>query len=441
MTCRPRVGLSLCAAVALGLGMSTGYPAGMVAGIGMPIACMIPASRRFAFVAAFGYYAAGLWPMIPCAKHFTGHSAPILIATLLWVGAAMLLSIPWTLAWTPNGRLQYLCRVPLAEIAAILPPLGLVGFISPLTGAGYLFPGTGWAGLIATSLLPGIVLALANSTIGRSRVCLCLAFSAVIALGVVSHCFNRHEAKPPANWEAVNTNFGDLSRPFQDFVAAQSIQKRVTASPARVVIFPEFVVPRWSDAAVAFWQQTLDGCRTRGQILAMGAGLPRKLAIPQDPAADVDTVKSYDFAGAIQVLRGNDGRLPPSLPGSESPANTPGVPFNNTLLILGSESATVYQRVPVPIGMWHPFAGTGVPLRLNEPGIVRIDGQRVAVLICYEQILTYPILASMLQRPNILVGISNSFWFTGTPIPRYQANAVRAWARLLGVPYLLGVNF
>lgn len=440
MTSRPRVGLSLCAAVALGVGMSTGYPAGMVAGIGMPIACMMPTSRRFAFVAAFGYYAAGLWPMVPGARHFTGQSAPILIATLMWVGAAILLSLPWTLAWTPNGRLQYLWRVPLAEIAGILPPLGLVGFISPLTGAGYLFPGTGWAGLIAASLLPGIVFAFGQSTIGRSRVCICLGFSAVIALGVSSHCFNRQEAKPPANWEAVNTNFDDLSRPFQDFVAAQSVQERVAASTARVLIFPEFVVPRWSDATVAFWQQTLDGCRTRGQILALGAGLPRKLAILQDWVPDVDMVKSYDFAGAIQALRGNDGRLPASLPGSESPANSSGVPFNNTLLILGSESATVYQRVPVPIGMWRPFAGTGVPLRLDEPGVVRIDGQRVAVLICYEQILTYPILASMLGRPNILIGISNAFWFTGTPIPRYQASAVRAWARLLGVPYLLAVN-
>ncbi len=440
MITRRRVGLSLCAAVALGLAMSTGYPAGLVAGICMPIACMIPASRRFSFVTAFVYYAAGLWPMIPGAKHFTGQSAPILIATLMWVGAAMLLSIPWTLVWTPNRRLQYLWRVPLAEIAGILPPLGLVGFISPLTGAGYLFPGTGWAGLIATSLLPGIVLAFDHSTISRSRVCPCLAFSAVIALGVGSHCFNRHEAKPPANWEAVNTNFGDLSRPFQDFVAAQSIQERVAASPARVVLFPEFVVPRWSDATVAFWQQTLDGCRTRGQILAMGAGLLRKPDIARDRAADIDIIKSYDFVGAIQALRRNGGRIPPSLPRSESPANTTGIPFNNTLLILGSESATVYQRVPVPIGMWHPFAETGVPLRLNEPGIVRIGGQRVAVLICYEQILTYPILASMLQHPSILVGISNAFWVTGTPIPRYQANAVRAWARLLGVPYLLAVN-
>lgn len=440
MTFRPRFGLSVCAAVALGLSVSTGYPAGIVAGIVMPVACMMPASRRSAFATTFGYYAAGLWPMIPGAKHFTGESAPILIATLMWVGAAMLLSVPWTLAWTPNSRLHYLWRVPLAEIAGILPPLGLIGFISPLTGAGYLFPGTGWAGLTATGLLPGIVLAFDRSTFGRSRVCLCLVFSVVITLGVGSHCFGRQEVKPPANWEAVNTDFGDLSQPFQDFVAAQAIQERVAASPARVVIFPEFVVPRWSDATVTFWQKTLDGCRTRGQILAMGAGLPRKLATPQDRTADVDMVKSYDFAGAIQALRVNDGRLPPSLPVPGSSPNTNGEPFNNTLLILGSESTTVYQRVPVPIGMWQPFTGNGVPIRLSEPGIVRIDGQRVAVLICYEQIITYPILASMLRRPSILVGISNAFWFTGTPIPRYQANAVRAWARLLGVPYLLAVN-
>ena len=322
MTSRPRVGLSLCAAVALGLAVSTGYPAGIVTGIAMPVVCMIPTSRRFAFASAFGYYSAGLWPMIPSARHFTGQSAPILTATLMWVGAAALLSVPWTLAWTPNGRLHYLWRVPLAEIAAILPPLGLIGFISPLTGAGYLFPGTGWAGLTATGLLPGVVLAFDHSTIGRSRVCLRLAFSVVIALGVGSHYFGRQEAKPPNHWEAVNTDFGDLSRPLQDFVAAQSIQERVAASPARVVIFPEFVVPRWSDATAAFWQQTLDGCRTRGQILAIGAGLPRKLANPQNRATpNVDMVKertSFSAAGAIQALQVNNGRLPPSLSGSGS---------------------------------------------------------------------------------------------------------------------------
>ena len=71
--------------------------------------------------------------------------------------------------------------------------------------------------------------------------------------------------------------------------------------------------------------------------------------------------------------------------------------------------------------MWHPFGNYGVPLHLNGPGVIQVAGERVAVLICYEQILVYPVLASMLQRPTILVGISNTFWFSGTPIPRYQA--------------------
>ena len=192
------------------------------------------------------------------------------------------------------------------------------------------------------------------------------------------------------------------------------------------------MVPRWSDA-------------TSSLLAADTRPMPRSRTDPRDwrrstahawsrktGATDVDLVKSYDFAAAIQVLQGNDRRVPPlGASGPDNACQYTGIPFNNTLLILGAESSTFYQRVPVPIGMWQPFGKNGVPLRLNAPGVVRIDGQRAAVLICYEQILTYPILASMLQCPNILVGISNTFWFTGTPIPRYQANAVRAWADCL----------
>jgi len=109
-------------------------------------------------------------------------------------------------------------------------------------------------------------------------------------------------------------------------------------------------------------------------------------------------------------------------------------------MLLGTESSTFYQRVPVPIGMWRPFGKSGVLLHLNAPATIGIDGQRVAVLICYEQILTYPVLTAMLKRPTVLVGISNTYWIAGTPIPRYQSSALRAWARLFRLPYLLAVN-
>ena len=94
----------------------------------------------------------------------------------------------------------------------------------------------------------------------------------------------------------------------------------------------------------------------------------------------------------------------------------------------------------MPIGMWRPFSKFGVPLRLNAPGVIAVDHQRAAVLICYEQILTWPVLASVLQHPTVIIGISNSYWFTGTPIPRYQACALHAWAKLFGLPSLLAMN-
>ncbi len=434
-------GLSFCSSVAIGLAISTGHPAGLAAAFAMPMACLTGGSRRSAFRNASAYYSAGLWPMVPGLQRYLGHSSPLLIAILIWSGSSILLSVPWTLAWTSHRHSQYWWRVLMASLAGIVPPLGLIGFISPLVSAGYLFPGTGWFGLAATALLPGIVLALGYSGASSARIGLGTAVTAVVTMGIYAHAFIAGPLAAPARWEAVNTNFGDLSRPFQDFSAAQWIQEDIAASHARVVIFPEFVVPVWTDATKAFWGQTLLTCRARGLTLAIGAGLPRGSSTTG--RNDVDLVKSYDFTAAIQVLQANDTPSPQAVPFErrpDDPISKRPAAYDNTLLVLGAESSTFYQRVPVPIGMWQPLSNNGVPLRLAGTGVVKIDGQRVAVLICYEQILTYPILASMLQHPTVLVGISNTFWFDGTPIPRYQASAVRAWARLFGVPYLLAVN-
>jgi hypothetical protein len=115
-------------------------------------------------------------------------------------------------------------------------------------------------------------------------------------------------------------------------------------------------------------------------------------------------------------------------------------PIDNALLVVGAESNSFYQRVPVPIGMWKPFNHTSVPLRFTAPGTIEINHQHVAILICYEQLITFPILASMVHHPAVIVAISNTFWVQGTPIPYYQKSAVRAWARLFHLPYLMAVN-
>ena len=100
------------------------------------------------------YYAASIWPVMPGATQFFGdnaglHPLSILILWLIFIACSdtpLGLAAPDTRHSKPNGRLPIgLC------ITALLP----TGVVNPLTVAGVLFPGLGWAGLIATIILFG----------------------------------------------------------------------------------------------------------------------------------------------------------------------------------------------------------------------------------------------------------------------------------------------
>jgi hypothetical protein len=284
---------------------------------------------------------------------------------------------------------------------------------------------------LAAVLLPILMLALNASNAPKARAILRFSNAALVALAVVANTFTPRETKQIPGWTAVNTHFGDISQRFNDYKAAQFVAEQAAGSKARVLVFPEFLVPRWSEATDAFWMSTLTKCRRRGQILAIGAGVPQANV---ETAIRPEILKSYDFTAAVQSLRNPGGSARAAM------VNPYPEPLDNTLLILGGESATFRQRIPVPLGMWRPFSRFSFPLRIKEPGIVIIDHRRAAVLICYEEMITWPVLVSMLQSPAVLIGISNTFWFNGTPIPQYQASALEAWARLFGIPALAAVN-
>jgi predicted amidohydrolase len=258
---------------------------------------------------------------------------------------------------------------------------------------------------------------------------LCLVFTTGGLLAISGRANTPVEAETIPGWVGVNTHFGDVSQPFHDYAAATFIQQKAAESSARVLIFPEFIVPRWSEATEAFWRLTLDNCRKRGQVLVIGAGLPSNSSFKvRHPA--------YNFTAAIDALQSGDSSLGTFRDSIRSSPES----VDNTLLVLGATSEKLYQRVPVPIGMWRPFSSASVPLRVNGPGVIEIDHQRAAVLICYEEMLTFPVLASMLQHPTVIIGISNSFWFNETTIPAYQAAALRGWARLFRLPLFMAVN-
>src|SRR5260370_10159783 len=74
------------------------------------------------------------------------------------------------------------------------------------------------------------------------------------------------------------------------------------------------------------------------------------------------------------------------------------------------------------------------------PGTVDVGDQRGAILVCYEQLLTLPMLRCALESLSLLIAISNEAWTAATIVPRVQHTCVRAWARLFALPVTSAIN-
>jgi hypothetical protein len=350
-------------------------------------------SRTHACSIMFCYYAAASWPVIPGASAFFGLQGTPLIGMFLCLTAATLLALPWGLLFT-RKRGRAAVSVPLCVLIAAIPPLGVIGWASPLLAAGVLFPASRWLGL-------GFIIVFLSLFNFKPRLsAVCLAGCALV--------FQLRYMPPqiPTGWEAVNTKYGGAGQGEPDFVTEynthQSMQTTIIESHAAVLLFPEHLVPQWNDSIEAFWADTLTTLATQHRTVLIGAGI--------NPPAS------------------------PTNPFAQSR-------YLNVLLSRGEESTALYQeRIPIPIGMWKPLADDGVPLNFFGPGTIRIQTQNAAVLICYEQILVWPFLSSALDHPTILLTISNDYWAKNTPIPAIQQSSAVSWARLFCLPLLSASN-
>jgi hypothetical protein len=353
---------------------------------------------------------------------FFGPDVSALVAVGLWISSSLLLSLPWLVVWSPR-RNEAIWRAPVGIALTVFPPLGIIGWASPLTAAGILFPGAGWRGILLCFALTG------SLTVWPWR-------TAALATALSVACnISFHAIQPPRDWEAVNTAFGAIAHgnrdPIVEYAAARWIQEKALAAVGKVLIFPETVVPTWTPATDAFWQQTLDQLRSRGKTILVGARLPT--ATPQAAASN--------FSADLAALRGEPFSILSLVDSTRAENRTElGFQYDNALIVRGAEAGAVKQRIAVPIAMWNPLKTMTTRLNITGSGIIDIHGERVAVLICYEQLLTWPVLISMAQHPTVLIAVANDYWASGTPIPRFQRAALRAWARLFGLPHFSAVN-
>jgi hypothetical protein len=268
-----------------------------------------------------------------------------------------------------------------------VPPLGITGWAHPLTAAGVLFPGWGWWGLTAT--MAGL---LAMTT----RV---WPLTALVMLGAWTlSAASWTSPAPPDRWQGVDTTMSAALGRGNDLDQHRRLVGMVSnqAAGIEVVVFPES---------------------------ALGALTPTVARLWTEATASFEVTV---IAGAIVIDAGG---------------------YDNVMAELGKAGAAIRYRarMPVPIAMWQPWriwfgASGGARAIFFANPVAEIRGRRVAPLICYEQLLLWPVLQSALHRPEAIVAIGNGWWATGTAIPAIQQASVEAWAKLFGLFLVTAVN-
>lgn len=303
---------------------------------------------------------------------------PVLITWGLIISAPLLV-LPHR--WRAAG----LCFGSL--VAAITP----FGMANPLLAATAFFPGWQWIGLFLAALL------LALPVFRSEKV----AISALIGACVVGTSLHMlvPPMTPPTDAWAVQTNLGKHpSLPSAWFKRQIDVANRVNAdieAGARLIVTPEGTVDVWDGWATPLWRKTAQMAKDRNAVVLLG------------------------------IYR-----------------QAPGGRWENGLLSLG-DGAFYPSVMPMPIGMWHPWQKTEhYPMALGALGrVIHTPHGDAAYLLCYEELLLWPLAAKMaVGTPHLLIAAANQ-WFTDEKTSIAQSRSVRLQASLWGLPLLRSVNY
>ncbi|WP_336510203.1 conjugal transfer protein TraB [Agrobacterium tumefaciens] len=370
----------------------------------LPVAMVFPAlwaqsrSRWVAALVSAGYFLAASRGLPQGAANF--YTADLWPGLFLWVAASVSFVGVHAALWTKR-YVEFACgkrgpgparavRYLLAMVLTGLPPFGITGWAHPLTAAGVLFPGWRWWGLGATAIL------LVLMTGRRWQI-------AVTVLGGL-HVWSATNWTPPKlapGWMAVDLKQGgtlgrDDSLAYQRHLIDMARKAAEAGGDVRVAVLPESALGFWTPTVARVWQEGL-----RGSNLTVIAG-----------AAVID-------------LRG----------------------YDNVLVAVTDDAGKIlyHERMPVPGSMWQPWLrwtghGGGARADFFANPVIEVDGIRIAPLICYEQLIVWPVLQSMLHSPEVIVAVGNGWWTENTSIVVIQKASANAWARLFDLPIVMAFN-
>ncbi|MGV1963623.1 conjugal transfer protein TraB [Agrobacterium sp. 22-222-1] len=370
--------------------------------LALPVAALFPAlwamspSRLTAVLVSAGYFLAASRGLPQGVANF--YAADLWPGLLLWTAASLSFAGVHAVLWKarPEGQpsekgrpgMGRAARYLAAAMLMGLPPLGITGWAHPLTAMGVLFPGWGWWGLGAM-------------TAGLAMMTSRYWPAAAIVLGGLWLWSTATWTSPnlPEGWKGVDLEQGQKLGRDGGLEYHRELIATVLAAASvktRSIVLPENALGFWTPTVAKLWSQGLHG-------------------------SEITVI-----AGATVI--GPSG-------------------YDNVMVGISADEARILyrERMPVPVSMWQPWrawTGQGGGARANLFGnpVVQSDGQKLAALICYEQLLLWPVLQSMLHSPTAIVAPGNGWWTAGTSIVAIQNASVIAYAKLFGLPVVTAFN-
>jgi hypothetical protein len=344
-----------------------------------------PTRIAAALVAAGYFLTASRGLPVGVARFFT---ADLWVGFCFWIAAATSFVAVHAALWTAGSGWPKAVRYSLILAVTALPPVGIMGWAHPLTAAGILFPGWRWWGLFAlTAGLIGLVTRI-GSTIAVVLSGLWLWSAASPVDPIISN-----------GWRGVDLGLGaslGRDRSLERQRDLIGLVRAAARSGGTVVVLPESALGFWTPTLERLWQGEL-----KGTEIVVIAG-----------AAVVDA-QGYD--NVMVMIDASGGRI------------------------------LYRERMPVPVSMWRPWerwtqeTGGARASFFGNP-VVEVADRKIAPLICYEQLVLWPVLHSMLHRPDTIVLIGNGWWTAGGNIVAIQRASAKAWSRLFGIPLLISFN-
>lgn len=336
---------------------------------------------------AFIWFLAGSVSIVPSAAGFFGSQA-LGFGVAAWVASPALLALPWIIASTP-------ARAVAAVLLDAVPPIGLIGWLSPLTAAGWLFPGQRLAGVLGCLMVMAWIASVANQRADHRHYRVYVMGGILVVWSVFANLVYIPPVAP-AGWVGIQTSIppsnGNVFRAITNnraLIAAGQSQ----GAHAKYLVFPEAVLDDWWPGTRSQFASAVP----RGQTWILGAET-------QAVGARWD---------ALVIARGHFAISNPIFRAS----------------------------LPMPISMWRPGFSDSFDATWHVP-VQRIGGHRVWANICFDQVLPWVWIDGLLQKPDLVLLSSNTWWTQDwNPASFIQKSQADAWVRLIGVPVIQANNY